>query len=301
MRPCSQKVRHACASSTAASSTGSAHPDRGRLRRARRCPHRRRGCHVGAARADEVPAIDVGGCCLMPGLIDCHAHLVYSGFRSLEEVDRSSVESAAIEAMRNARRCSRRATPRCATWVPSPTSRSRCAMRWRRARSRVRASSRAGRSSARPAGSATPSRPLGAQMGRARRPRRRARGGAQGGARADPERGRQHQARGKRGRGRSLRLYLDDHLLGGGGAGRHPGGASLGPHGRDPRAILQFGQVRAARRRGYGRARHAPGRGGAGTLQAGSSILVPPCARSSACSSSARRSSSCPSSARRWR
>ena len=55
-------------------------------------------------RADEVPAIDVGGCCLMPGLIDCHAHLVYSGFRSLEEVDRSSVESAAIEAVRNARK-----------------------------------------------------------------------------------------------------------------------------------------------------------------------------------------------------
>jgi imidazolonepropionase-like amidohydrolase len=55
-------------------------------------------------RADEVPAIDVGGCCLMPGLIDCHAHLVYSGFRSLEEVDRSSVESAAIEAVLNARK-----------------------------------------------------------------------------------------------------------------------------------------------------------------------------------------------------
>ncbi|HXM70810.1 MAG TPA: amidohydrolase, partial [Thermoanaerobaculia bacterium] len=34
-------------------------------------------------RGDEVPAIDVGGHTLMPGLIDCHAHLVYSGFRSL--------------------------------------------------------------------------------------------------------------------------------------------------------------------------------------------------------------------------
>ena len=53
-------------------------------------------------RADEVRAIDVGGFCLMPGLIDCHAHLVYSGFRSLEEVDRASVESAAINGVLNA-------------------------------------------------------------------------------------------------------------------------------------------------------------------------------------------------------
>ena len=49
-----------------------------------------------------VPSVDVGGRTLMPGLIDCHAHLVYSGFRSLEEVDRSTVETAAINAALNA-------------------------------------------------------------------------------------------------------------------------------------------------------------------------------------------------------
>ena len=38
----------------------------------------------------------------MPGLIDCHAHLVYNGFRSLEEVDRSSIEVATLNAALNA-------------------------------------------------------------------------------------------------------------------------------------------------------------------------------------------------------
>jgi len=49
-----------------------------------------------------VPQVDLGGRTLMPGLIDCHAHLVYSGFRSLEEVDRCTVETAAINAALNA-------------------------------------------------------------------------------------------------------------------------------------------------------------------------------------------------------
>lgn len=53
-------------------------------------------------RESGVPSVDVGGQTLMPGLIDCHAHLVYSGFRSLEEVDRSAVETAAINAALNA-------------------------------------------------------------------------------------------------------------------------------------------------------------------------------------------------------
>ena len=53
-------------------------------------------------RESGVPQVDVGGGTLMPGLIDCHAHLVYSGFRSLEEVDRCSVETAAINAALNA-------------------------------------------------------------------------------------------------------------------------------------------------------------------------------------------------------
>ena len=55
-------------------------------------------------RGDDVPSLDVEGRTLMPGLIDCHAHLVYSGFRSLEEVDRCPIETAAINAVLNARK-----------------------------------------------------------------------------------------------------------------------------------------------------------------------------------------------------
>jgi len=55
-------------------------------------------------RADDTPSIDVEGRTLLPGLIDCHAHLVYSGFRSLEEVDRCTIETAAINAVLNARK-----------------------------------------------------------------------------------------------------------------------------------------------------------------------------------------------------
>jgi imidazolonepropionase-like amidohydrolase len=48
--------------------------------------------------------LDLGGLTVMPGLIDCHAHLVYSGFRSLEEVDRSSIEVATLNGALNARK-----------------------------------------------------------------------------------------------------------------------------------------------------------------------------------------------------
>jgi imidazolonepropionase-like amidohydrolase len=48
--------------------------------------------------------LDLAGLTVMPGLIDCHAHLVYSGFRSLEEVDRCSIEVAMLNAMLNARK-----------------------------------------------------------------------------------------------------------------------------------------------------------------------------------------------------
>jgi len=48
--------------------------------------------------------LDVEGRTLMPGLIDCHAHLVYSGFRTLEELDRCPIETAAINATLNARK-----------------------------------------------------------------------------------------------------------------------------------------------------------------------------------------------------
>jgi imidazolonepropionase-like amidohydrolase len=45
--------------------------------------------------------VDLAGHTLLPGLIDCHVHFVYSGFRSLEEIDRCPVETAAINAVVN--------------------------------------------------------------------------------------------------------------------------------------------------------------------------------------------------------
>ncbi|HLI10319.1 MAG TPA: amidohydrolase family protein [Alphaproteobacteria bacterium] len=53
---------------------------------------------------EDTLVVDVDGRTLMPGLIDCHAHLVYSGFRSLEDVDRCPIETAAINAVINARK-----------------------------------------------------------------------------------------------------------------------------------------------------------------------------------------------------
>ncbi len=54
--------------------------------------------------AQDARRLDLGGLTIMPGLIDCHAHLVYNGFRSLEEVDRSSIEVATLNAALNARK-----------------------------------------------------------------------------------------------------------------------------------------------------------------------------------------------------
>jgi imidazolonepropionase-like amidohydrolase len=58
---------------------------------------------------DEVPRgtagprrVDLEGRTVLPGLIDCHAHLVYSGFRSLEDINRCPVETATINAVVNA-------------------------------------------------------------------------------------------------------------------------------------------------------------------------------------------------------
>lgn len=46
--------------------------------------------------------VDLGGRTLMPGLIDCHTHLIYSGYRDLAAFDADSLELATIKAARNA-------------------------------------------------------------------------------------------------------------------------------------------------------------------------------------------------------
>ena len=63
-------------------------------------------CSVGTA--NEAPrsdlVLDAEGMTLLPGLIDAHAHLIYSGFRSLDAIDRCSIETATINAVVNAER-----------------------------------------------------------------------------------------------------------------------------------------------------------------------------------------------------
>ena len=54
-------------------------------------------------RGDRQPIeLDVAGRHLLPGLIDCHTHLVYDGFTTLDALDRCSVETATINALLNA-------------------------------------------------------------------------------------------------------------------------------------------------------------------------------------------------------
>ncbi|MFT5174232.1 MAG: imidazolonepropionase-like amidohydrolase [Gammaproteobacteria bacterium] len=53
---------------------------------------------------DSLLEVDVAGRTLMPGLIDCHAHLVYNGFTTLDALDRCSIETATINAVLNARK-----------------------------------------------------------------------------------------------------------------------------------------------------------------------------------------------------
>src|SRR6516225_9366845 len=49
----------------------------------------------------EERSVELTGQSLLPGLIDCHVHFVYSGFPNLEEIDRCPVEAAAINAVVN--------------------------------------------------------------------------------------------------------------------------------------------------------------------------------------------------------
>jgi imidazolonepropionase-like amidohydrolase len=68
----------------------------------------RDGKIISAGPVDQKPqtdaVLDGGGLTLLPGLIDAHAHLIYSGFRSLDAIDRCSVETATINAVVNAER-----------------------------------------------------------------------------------------------------------------------------------------------------------------------------------------------------
>jgi len=68
----------------------------------------RDGKILSAGPTKEAPAsdlvIDAQGMTLLPGLIDAHAHLVYAGFRSLDAIDRCSIETATINAVLNAQR-----------------------------------------------------------------------------------------------------------------------------------------------------------------------------------------------------
>lgn len=58
---------------------------------------------VGREPAQEAEtAVDCGGMSLLPGLIDAHAHLIYTDFRSLDAVDRCSLETSTINAVNNA-------------------------------------------------------------------------------------------------------------------------------------------------------------------------------------------------------
>lgn len=60
------------------------------------------GPHAKKPKADA--ELDGGGRTLLPGLIDAHAHLIYSGFRGLDNIDRCGLETATINAVCNARR-----------------------------------------------------------------------------------------------------------------------------------------------------------------------------------------------------
>ncbi len=54
--------------------------------------------------AAKAARIDLDGRCVLPGLIDCHAHLVYSGFTTLDALDRCPLEMCTINAVVNARK-----------------------------------------------------------------------------------------------------------------------------------------------------------------------------------------------------
>ncbi len=50
----------------------------------------------------DATVIDSSGKTVMPGLIDCHVHLIYNRYRTLEDIDRPSLEAAMVHAIKNA-------------------------------------------------------------------------------------------------------------------------------------------------------------------------------------------------------
>ncbi|MBN8839771.1 MAG: amidohydrolase family protein, partial [Sphingomonadales bacterium] len=56
-----------------------------------------------APRVKGLYEIDCQGRTVMPGLIDCHVHLVYAGSKNMEEAIRFPVETAVIHAVMHAR------------------------------------------------------------------------------------------------------------------------------------------------------------------------------------------------------
>jgi imidazolonepropionase-like amidohydrolase len=48
--------------------------------------------------------VDLAGCTMLPGLIDCHSHLHYNGLRTAEALAGRSIEDAAFDALTNAPR-----------------------------------------------------------------------------------------------------------------------------------------------------------------------------------------------------
>ena len=151
--------------------------------------------------------VDLGGHTLLPGLIDCHVHFVYSGFRSLEEIDRCPIETAAINAIVNGGLMldAGYTTVRDVGTIGNVAVAVRDAIAAGKVRGpRVIASGQIiGPTSGHDRYAAQPLE----HVERAWGLRRRARGDRQGGPPADQERRRQHQARGERRRGGPLRLY----------------------------------------------------------------------------------------------
>jgi len=57
---------------------------------------------LGERRLAEATVVDGAGTTLMPGLIDCHVHLVFDRYTTMQAIDQGSLESATLVAAKNA-------------------------------------------------------------------------------------------------------------------------------------------------------------------------------------------------------